>query len=136
MISLALCVDGRTRPWGSLSNNLILQFREPLYQGSHATVIRHARPQAGIAKRDARVAYQATPFGALDGASAKQLAKVSFVQPEEPLQPREVERFVLRLQRSAGAIFFRRRENSRLELRSGDNRCAPVPRTNILANVA
>ena len=54
-------------------------------------VIRRARPQPGIPERDAGIADQAAPFGAFDGASAKELAKVCFAQPEEPLQFWEVE---------------------------------------------
>ena len=49
-------------------------------------VLRHARPQPGITERDAGIPDQATPFGAFNGASAKQRAKISFGESKEPLQ--------------------------------------------------
>src|SRR2546427_6930539 len=99
-------------------------------------MIRHASPEAGIPERDAGVAHQAPPFGTFDRASAKELAKVCFGKSEEPFQSWKVERFVSRRERHPRAVFFWWRKDSWLELRYRGNRGAPVPRTNVLTNVA
>src|SRR4029077_16462141 len=99
-------------------------------------VIRHARAQTGIPYRHAAVAQETAPFGAFDWASTKEFAKVSLGKTKEPLQSWKIERLVLRCARCPGAVFFRRRKSSWLELRYRDNRCAPVPRANILADIA
>src|SRR5260370_15929880 len=136
MTGTAPSLDARKRPTGRLGEDLILGSRELSQSIGDTVVIRHPRPQAGIPQRDASIPNQATPFGAFDGASAKKFAKVSFAQPQEPLQSWKVERFVLRRQRRPVAVFLRYRKNSWLELRFSDNTCAPVSRTNVLADVA
>src|SRR5882762_7351804 len=129
-------LDARKRPTGRSGEELILRSREPLQYVADPIVSRRARPQAGIPERDAGVAYQAAPFGTFDGASAKELAKVCFAQPEEPFQSWEVERFVLRRERRLGVVFLWRGKTSWLELRYRHHRGAPVPRANVLADVA
>src|SRR5260370_23361884 len=136
MTAPAPSLDARKRPTGRLGEDLILGSRELSQSIGDTVVIRHPRPQAGIPQRDASITNQATLFGAFDGASAKKFAKVSFAQPQEPLQSWKVERFVLRRQRRPVAVFLRCRKNSWLELRFSHNRCAPVPRANCLADVA
>src|SRR5258707_3383873 len=106
--------------------------------------------EIGIAQGDARVAHEAAPFSALDGAAAANAAEFRFVHRSQPFKPGQRERFLLRLCRlwrderlyvfsgsvlqergsdccgkSSGAEFFFRSCGG-----------AAVPRTNVLANVA
>jgi len=80
-------LDARECPSGRFGEDLIRRSREPLQRIADSMVIRHARPQAGIPERDAGIADQTTPFGAFDGASAKERAKVIFRKSKEPFQP-------------------------------------------------
>src|SRR5713226_4825728 len=132
----AMLLDARKRPTGRFGEDLILRGRQTLQYIGDSAMLRHTRPYSGIPERDAGVTQQAAPLGAFDGTSAKEFAKVPFVQPEKPFQPGKVERFVLRRVRRGGIIFFRGGKNTRLERRQSDNRRAPVPWANVLANVA
>src|SRR5258708_12571629 len=53
--------------------------------------------EIGIAQGDARVAHEAAPFSALDGAAAANAAEFRFVHRSQPFKPGQRERFLLRL---------------------------------------
>src|SRR6266481_5411656 len=91
------------------------------------------RPEFPSAMQALRIS---TPFCAFDWASSKEFAEVCLGKPEEPFQSWKVQRFVLRRKRALVLVFFLPRKNSGQELRYRGNRRAPVPWTNVLADIA
>jgi hypothetical protein len=95
------------------------KLREPR---AYLRVTRLIRPQAGVSDGNAGIAQEPAPLGSLHRAAAKRGAKFFDAERNQPFQ----------LGTEKGVTI----EHSWLEIRLCRLRRSPVPRTNILANVA
>ena len=110
------------RPPCVLGKDGVARFGELRKPRADFPVARLARAQTGISDGDARVAHEAAPLGALHRAPAKHLAKLSFAQGEQPFEIGSAERMFSTL--------------PGLEIGRRGHRRAPIPRANVLADVA
>lgn len=85
--SRAHLLDARERPLGRFRKQLIALSGQPLEGFTDASVDGGAGADPGVAERDAGVAQEAAPLGALDRASTEKPAKLRFAQSEKPFKP-------------------------------------------------
>src|SRR6266850_1424087 len=128
-------LDARKGPSGRFGDDRLSRSCKPFQKRTGTSMNFRALPQIGISQRIAGVAHQPAPFGALNGAASEHFPEFSFAQTREPFEPGQKETLVFG-ERCIGLFLSARRKNSWLEFREGRDRRSPVPRANVLANIA
>jgi hypothetical protein len=134
-------LDARKSPLGRFRDQGLPGGREPCKKCRNPFAMVRATREDGIAEGHAGVAYQASPLRALDGTAPKDRAELFLVHRRQPLEAWQEERFLIGSIRNGRRrlprlVFCALSENSWLELRSQCYRGSPIPRTDILTNVA